>query len=575
MTTNETASRGWRRPLRSVLGVGVVAAGTIAARSRQAGAQPAVIATTGSTLNDVKAFGALGDGVTDDRAAIQAAIDDSRATGKAGIFFPAGTYRVSRASTEPGDRFSLDLRDVHDFTVAGEGPASVVKLVDTTERTSDWHVFILHGQARRVVFTDLVVDGNRTGLTEPNEQSHGIEVEAGTEDLVITRCIVRDCFGDGVRLLGTPDANVRRVRIDDCLFHANKRSGLGVQRALEQILVIGCLFEATVSDQSIDFEPSGADSPTDFTIDGCTIRHTNRGPAVTLTGIRGSDPVVRVKFSNNVVTGGPVFCADVAQLTVQNNTIVVPADVTGNRIPLQVQRGGDSLVLSGNLLINQSVETKAALALGEVNQRQVSRAMVSGNLCRTVAGSGIQLFSSDDVAVEANMLVAEGPCGVGIFVRSEASDVDRVAVRDNDVTVSGTGRWTVGVQVAASEPHHVGDVSVVGNTVHGAETGVRFAGGGFLRTPVCGLNQLGPDVATALDGLPALPEDALVVGGAVSRGGAAPATGGGRVLAGLGVPIDRVEGNVGDVFQRLDGDPGPKLFVKESGDATTDGWTAK
>jgi len=575
MTTNETGSGGWRRPLGSALGVGPVAAGTMAARSRQAGAQPALIATTGSTLNDVKAFGALGDGVTDDRASIQAAIDDARDTGKAGIFLPAATYRVSRASTEPGDRFSLDLRDVHDFTVAGEGPASVVKLVDTTERTSDWHVFILQGQARRVVFTDLVIDGNRTGLTEPNEQSHGIEVEPGTEDLVITRCIVRDCFGDGVRLLGKPDANVRRVRIDDCLFHANKRSGLGVQRALEQILVIGCLFEATVSDQSIDFEPSGSDGPTDITIDGCTIRHTNRGAAVTLTGIRGSDPAVRVKFSNNVVTGGPLFCVDVAQLTVQNNTIVVAADVTGNRIPLQVQRGGDSLVLSGNLLINQSAETNAALALGEVNQRQVSRALVSGNLCRTVAGSGIQIFSSDDVAVEGNMLVAEGPCAVGVLVRSEASDVDRVAVRDNDVTVNRTGRWTVGVQVAASDPHHVGDVSIVGNTVHGAETGVRFAGRGFLRTPVCALNQLGPDVATALDGLPALPQDALVVGGAVSRGGEAPATGGGRMLAGVGAPTDRVEGNVGDVFQRLDGDAGPKLFVKESVNGTSDGWTPK
>jgi hypothetical protein len=574
MTTNETGSQGWRRPLGPARGVGLVAAGTMAAGPRLAGAQPAVIAITGSTLNDVKDFGAVGDGATDDRPAIQAAIDDARDAGKAGIFLPAATYRVSRA-TEPGDRFSLDLRDVHDFTVAGEGPGSVVKLVDTTARTGDWHVFILQGQARRVLFTDLVIDGNRTGLTEPNEQSHGIEVEPGTEDLVITRCILRDCFGDGVRLLGTPDANVRRVRIDNCLFHANKRSGLGVQRALEQILVIGCLFEATVSDQSIDFEPSGADGPTEITIDGCIIRHTNRSPAVTLTGIQGSDPAVRVKFSNNVVTGGPVFCVDVAQLTVQNNTIVVPADITRNRIPLQVQRGGDSLVLSGNLLINQSAETQAALSLGEVNQRQVSRALVSGNLCRTVAGSGIQLLSSDDVAVEGNMLVAEGPCAVGVLVRSEASDVDRVAVRDNDITVNDTGRWRVGVQVAASDPHHVGDVSIVGNTVHGAETGVRFAGGGFLRTPVSALNQMGPDVATALDGLPALPEDALIVGGAVSRGGGAPATGGGRMLAGLGAPTDRVEGNVGDVFQRLDGDSGPKLFVKESGNATRDGWVAK
>jgi len=340
-------------------------------------------------------------------------------------------------------------------------------------------------------------------------------------------------------------------------------------------VVIGCLFEATVTDQSIDFEPSGTDGPTEITIEGCTIRHTNRSAAVTLTGIRGSDPAVRIKFSNNLVTGGPVFCVDVAELTVQNNTIVVPADLTGNRIPLQVQRGGDSLVLSGNLLINRSVETRAALTLSEVNQRQVSRALVSGNLCRTVAGSGIQLFSSDDVAVEGNMLVAEGPCAAGVVVRSEASDVDRVAVRDNDVTINGTGRWTVGVQVAASDPHKVGDVSIVGNTVHGAETGVRFAGGGFVRTPVCSLNQLGPDVTTPLDGLPVLPEDALVVGGAVSGGGGALATGGGRMLSGLGTPTDRVAGYAGDMFQRLDSAAGPRLFVKESGDGTTDGWVAK
>jgi hypothetical protein len=528
----------------------------------------------GSTLNDVKDFGAAGDGVTDDRAAIQAAIDDARATRKAGVFFPAGTYRVSRASG-PGERWSLDLNDVTDFTVAGEGPASVVKLVDTSQATSDWHVFILRGQARRVLFTDLVVDGNRTGLTAPNEQSHGIEVEAGTEDLVISRCIVRECFGDGVRLLGTPEANVRRVRIENTLFLTNKRSGLGVQRALEQILVVGCQFEATVSDQSIDFEPSGADAPSEFVIDGCTIRHTNRGPAVTLTGIRGSDPVVRVKFSNNVVTGGEVFCVDVAQLTIQNNTIVVPGDQLRNRIPVQVQRGGDTLVISGNLLVNQSVETRAAVSLSEVNQRQVSRALVSGNLCRTVAGSGVEVISSDDVAVEGNMLVAEGPCALGVLVRAEASDVDRIAVRDNDVTVSGTGHWTTGVHVAAPTPHRVVDVLIAGNTIHGAETGVRFVGGGFVRAPVCGLNQLGADVVTPLDGLLALPDDALVVGGAVSRGGSAPATGGARFLAGLGAPIDRVAGNVGDVFQRLDGAAGPKLFVKESGDGTPEGWVAK
>ncbi len=60
-------------------------------------------------FNNVKDFGALGDGVADDRAAIQTAIDNASASGIAGILFPAGTYRVSRV-TSPGGRWSLDLR---------------------------------------------------------------------------------------------------------------------------------------------------------------------------------------------------------------------------------------------------------------------------------------------------------------------------------------------------------------------------------------------------------------------------------------------------------------------------------
>jgi hypothetical protein len=156
--------------------------------------------------NNVKDFGAAGDGIADDRQAIQKAIDDAVANDRGGIVFPPGTYRVSRV-TVPGSRWSLDLNSVQDFIVLGEGPKSVVKLIDTTSATGDWNVFILRNNCRRVVFKDLVVDGNRTGLTEPDEQSHGVEVESGTEDLVIDRCIVRECFGDGVRLLGTDQAD--------------------------------------------------------------------------------------------------------------------------------------------------------------------------------------------------------------------------------------------------------------------------------------------------------------------------------------------------------------------------------
>src|SRR5215217_9697754 len=124
-------------------------------------------------LNNVKDFGACGDGRKDDREAIQAAVDNAiRFTPQGGIYFPAGTYRVSRISV-PGGGCSVNLHGVKDFMVAGDGPRSIVKLIDTTQQTGDWHVFYLRDNSQRVVFKDLMIDGNRNGLTNPDQQSHG------------------------------------------------------------------------------------------------------------------------------------------------------------------------------------------------------------------------------------------------------------------------------------------------------------------------------------------------------------------------------------------------------------------
>ncbi len=528
-------------------------------------------------LNNVREFGAVGDGITDDRAAIQAAVDNAAAsTSQGGILFPAGTYRVSRA-TATGKFCSIDLNGVQDFMVMGEGPKSVVKLVDTTERTGDWHVFRLRNNCQRVVYKDLVIDGNRTGLTNPDEQSHGIEVESGTEDLVIDRCIMRECFGDGVRLLGTnrPGQNVKRVRIENCLFQTNKRSGLSIQRAIGQIIISNCIFDATVSDQSIDFEPTGQGGPTDLIIQGCLINHTNRTVAVTMSGNSGGDPLVRCKFTDNILLGGPIFCTDVNQLTIQNNVVVVGEVGPGQRIPVQVQRGGDSVIVSGNLLVNDHAATEAVISLSEVNQRQVTRALVANNLCFARSGNGIQCLSSDDVAIQGNMIVATDSCAQGIFLRSEGSPMDNISVRDNDVTVKGEGNWKFGVRIAASAPHNIGHFSVTGNSISGAATGVAFDGSQFRQTPVCALNRIAEDVTSAFVGIARLPEASVVLGGAMSRGGATAGSGAGRFIAGLGDPNNKVIGNVGDIFQRLDGTPGATFYVKETGDSTNTDWAAK
>jgi hypothetical protein len=360
------------------------------------------------------------------------------------------------------------------------------------------------------------------------------------------------------------------------------------------------MFEGTVHGQSIEFEPTDFDNtevpdlaPMNLVIQGCIINHTNRSFAVTLSGIKGADPVVRCKFTDNLVLGSGLLCTDVAQLTIQNNVVVVPdlVDVP-QHIPVQVKLGGDTVVISGNLIINDSTITEAAISVNEtenqVNEaknRQVTRVLIVNNLCFARFKRGIQCLSGDDVTIQSNMIVATGTCTAGILVESESSTVDGITVRDNDVTIKGSGRWSTGVRIVATAAHQIDHVSVVGNSVRGADEGVVFQGKTFQQTPVCALNRIDAGVASPLLGIGNLPEHSMVVGGATSRGGPIENSGAGRLIVGRGNPnLDPndpdsdnvgVTGNVGDIFQRINGGVGSTLYIKEVGDGTKTGWTAK
>src|SRR5207244_2946847 len=163
---------------------------------------------------------------------------------------------------------------------------------------------------------------------------------------------------------------------------------------------------------------------------------------------------------------------------------------SAQRIPIQVQRGGESVLISGNVLVNDDTATEAVISLSEVNHRQVTRALIANNLCFARTGVGIACLSSDEVAIQNNMVVATDACTLGVQVRSESSGMDNISVRDNDITVKGGGTWKIGILIASSGPNKIGNLSVVGNSIHGAAEGISFQNSGFLRTPICALNRV-------------------------------------------------------------------------------------
>jgi hypothetical protein len=510
-------------------------------------------------------------------------------TESAEIRFGPGVYDFKRSPGGPNAAITLHGR--RNLTLRGSGQGvTVVRLMPGQDvGTRDTHV-IETADCRNLTFRDLSVHGAYLTLANAHEQMHGINIFPSSEEITVQHVTVFQSAGDGIRLVGNPGKKVSRVWVDSCRLIQNKRSGVSFQRGVEFVWVRNSYIDMTApgSDQCVDFEPTGGGgssivAPTDVIIDSNIFVHGNGNPtgvAVAIGGLSGADPARRVKFANNVVLGGEVFCTDVAELTIQNNTVLFPDSQKPAGDLLSIQRGGDSVLISENVLISEHPGTGSVINLSEVNDRQVSRARVAGNLCITRSGCGIQVVASDDVAIEGNMLVATGPCEDAIRVDAQSSAINDVSVRGNDITVKDQGLWKTGILFGGGHPIH--HISAVGNSIARATQGIAFSGTRFKETPVCASNRIEGDVANPLAGLPSLPLKAMVVGGAASRGGSRPGSGAGRFLVGVGDPnVPRgdppsaVPGNVGDIYQRVDANAAAALYVKESGDGTTTGWVPK
>ena len=491
------------------------------------------------------------------------------------ICFGAGVYDF----TVGAQRAAIGLRNLKNLTLRGAGTGvTVIRLMpgQTFEGGADADVIRTFG-CRNLTFREMSLHGSYLTLGNATEQMHGIDLTEGSEEIAVHRVRVFQSAGDGLRLLGSSNQKTRKIWVEDCRFIQNKRSGVSFQRAAEFVWIRNCYIETKIpsTDQSLDFEPTGDGAPTDIIIESNTFVHQTGTAAVSISGISSTDATRRVTFAHNIVLGGEIFCTDVAELTIKNNIMLVPASDRPPGVLLNLARGGESLRITENQLISERAGTPAVIHLG-ASARPVSQALVAGNLCITPAGQGINLSSSslsrcDDVVIEQNMLVATGRCTEGVQVQSDISAVKGISVRDNDITVKGSGAWATGILLSGNKIH---DVSTVGNSLRGVATGIKFEGNEFTPTPVCALNHTSDTVKKPID-LARLPGQVIVVGGAASQGGPTPGSGSGRFLVGHGNPEGSVTGNAGDVYQRIDSGAGPRLFVKESDALSNTGWTAK
>ncbi|QNM83813.1 right-handed parallel beta-helix repeat-containing protein [Sphingomonas sabuli] len=152
----------------------------------------------------VRDYGARGDGVSDDRPAIQAAIDAAAKAGGGTVYFPAGTYIASRTGETA---VAITLKS--GVTLQGAGVRSVLKL-----RDGDGGHLVNATRERNCGVRDMVLDGNR--LRQPSS-GHGFR-SGGVAGLTLTNLIIRNAFHYGIGLEGgtNRDVLIKSVTVEDC-----------------------------------------------------------------------------------------------------------------------------------------------------------------------------------------------------------------------------------------------------------------------------------------------------------------------------------------------------------------------
>ena len=423
--------------------------------------------TIDSKLKDVvsvKDFGAVGDGTTDDRTAIQAAL-----TASTSVYFP--TPSVSYYLSD-------SVSPQSNTTIFGDGAASHIQVIDGTV-----NCFYLNGVSG-VVVRDLKIS---TKL-QTNATAYKCAVLMANE---CRNCIVENVqvfnWGHwGVAIFSSSNCIVRGCRFSSWFGTVGDSAQIVIYKTSSNNLIEGNYCSAATDHGIFMQDPYAGDTPTGNSI------VNNYVSAAKGDGI--SVYVTSAYDTQTLILGNRIF--DIAGTFLSGQS--------GHGI--YIQSCGGALVTNNTIsnccISTSSFETQVVAAIGVSTgdiatypTGTINEVIVSNNHITAQRGPGISVQTCDvPVLVEGNHILSTGTAAI----RGEAIytvNADGVQIKNNTIKHSNTNYNAI--NIGASNKNLKG-ISVVGNRIRGTTYGIGFNSSGtgtFADTVITG------NIITGLSGI--------------------------------------------------------------------------
>lgn len=418
-----------------------------------------------SSFANVKGFGAKGDGVTDDTAAIQAAMNAVAAVGGY-LFFPAGTYIVSAVNpmTDAAGINKAALlmsSNLHLVSAPGSATIKMANNQSTNATPTRISMFFSNQFLSNISFEGLVMDMNgANNLMSPARpasynlftQAHiifsgdvGGGVAAGCVNMYIRKC----------QFLNTAGVS--------CILMAQSNTpGVGLGSNWR---IIDCLFSGNGSDSNDHSSIYGwAD---DVEVHGCTFTY----PTMTLAGSGGAGPNV-------------AYEAHGAQHRFHHNKILnyyQVAWISSNYTSASTgQEFDNNIATICGVAFDHFLETATFTVLNQVRVHHNLITITDDAVLITlkVGIQNIASYSVTDEEFDNNTIVklgsTVGSAGISIGVKAVAGQLhDRIGIHDNAVYNASLG---IAVQTNASSG--LGRISIINNRLYD------LTGAGAFATPI-------------------------------------------------------------------------------------------